>query len=271
MTEAGIKLSLRGLEKSFAGKPVLRGVDLDIREGESLVVIGASGSGKSVLVKTIIGLLPPDGGRIYIDGNDVTRLTGRARERVNRNVGMLFQGGALFDSLPLWENVAFGLLSRKGIRRKAARDMAVTLLGDVGLDSDSADRYPADLSAGAQKRVGLARAIAAQPEILFFDEPTTGLDLLMGEIIDRLIIRCVSELGATAITITHDMDSARRIGDRIVMLHEGRVAWAGDVDQIGNSGNPVVHQFVHGLVEGPIHIDGMGPSGSQEMPSWRAQ
>ena len=242
MTRA--RIEIRQLRKAFGSKRVLRGLDLDLLDSESLVVIGASGTGKSVLIKTIVGLLAPDSGSIRLDGTEIASVSGTARDRVNRKIGMLFQGAALFDSLTLWENVAFRLTPVHG--RSDARRMAVELLAEVGLGADAADRYPAQISAGAQKRVGLARAIASRPEILFFDEPTTGIDPLMGDIVDRLIVKCVRELGATALTITHDMESARRIGDRIVMLHEGAAIWAGGVDEVGSSGNAVVDGFVRG-------------------------
>ena len=242
MTRA--RIEIRKLEKSFGPKRVLRGLDLDVLESESLVVIGASGTGKSVLIKTIVGLLAPDSGSIRLDGVEIAGISGSARNRVNQKIGMLFQGAALFDSLTLWENVAFRLIPVHG--RSEARKLAVELLAEVGLGADAANRYPAQISAGAQKRVGLARAIASRPEILFFDEPTTGIDPLMGDIVDRLIVKCVQELGATALTITHDMESARRIGDRIVMLHEGAAIWAGGVDEVGNSGNAVVDGFFRG-------------------------
>lgn len=258
MTDAPVKIAIRGLTKSFGAKHVLRGLDLDIYEGESLAVIGGSGSGKSVLLKNIVGILTPDSGSIEIDGEEVVGVTGAARDRINRKLGMLFQGAALFDSLPLWENVAFGLMSAHGVAKPEAREIAIERLRQVGLDSDTADRFPADISAGAQKRVGLARAIATTPEILFFDEPTTGIDPLMGEVIDSLIVKCVRELGATALTITHDMESARRIADRIAMIYEGRIVWVGDVANISNSGNDVVDQFIHGRVEGPITIGAAG-------------
>lgn len=246
MTKA--RIEIRGLEKSFGPKRVLRGLDLDLLDGESLVVIGASGTGKSVLIKTVVGLLAPDSGSIRLDGVEIAGASGAARDRVNRKIGMLFQGAALFDSLTLWENVAFRLAPLHG--RSEARRLAVRLLAEVGLGADAADRYPAQISAGAQKRVGLARAIASRPEILFFDEPTTGIDPLMGDIVDRLIVKCVRELGAAALTITHDMESARRIGDRIVMLHEGAAIWTGGVDEAGNSGNAVVDGFVRGRPPG---------------------
>ena len=261
MTEPPVKISIRGLEKSFGPKQVLRGLDLDVVDGESLVVIGGSGSGKSVLLKCIVGILTPEAGSIRIDGDEVVDITGDERDRINRKLGMLFQGAALFDSLPLWENVAFGLMSTGRMGRRDARKAALERLAQVGLDASFADRFPAELSAGAQKRVGLARAIATSPEILFFDEPTTGIDPIMGDVIDRLIVECVRELGATALTITHDMESARRIGDRIAMIHEGRIVWVGGVDAISDSGNDVVDQFIHGRIEGPITL------GADALPS----
>lgn len=238
------KIVIRGLEKSFGAKAVLQGLDLDVLEGESLVVIGASGSGKSVLIKNIVGILAPDAGSIRYDGMEIASLAGNARDRINRGIGMLFQNGALFDSLPLWENVAFPLLSTRTMARSGARARSIELLREVGLGPETADRYPADISVGAQKRVGLARAIATAPEMLFFDEPTTGIDPIMGAVIDRLIVKCVRDLGATALTITHDMDSARRIGDRIAMIHDGKVVWIGNVEDITRSGNAVVDAFV---------------------------
>jgi phospholipid/cholesterol/gamma-HCH transport system ATP-binding protein len=252
MTDAPVKIAIRGLTKSFGAKHVLKGLDLDIYEGESLAVIGGSGSGKSVLLKNIVGILTPDSGSIKIDGEEVVGVTGAARDRINRKLGMLFQGAALFDSLPLWENVAFGLMSAHGVEKPRAREMAIERLAQVGLDADSADRFPADISVGAQKRVGLARAIATNPEILFFDEPTTGIDPLMGEVIDSLIVKCVREIGATALTITHDMESARRIADRVAMIYDGQIIWVGDVKSINSSGNAYVDQFIHGRVDGPI-------------------
>lgn len=262
MNARPVKIALRGLTKSFGEKHVLRDLDLDLFEGESVAVIGASGTGKSVLLKNIVGILTPDSGSIKIDGEEVAGLTGNARDRVNRKLGMLFQGAALFDSLPLWENVGFGLMSAHGVSRADARVAAIERLRQVGLDADSADRFPADISAGAQKRVGLARAIATEPEILFFDEPTTGIDPIMGDVIDNLIVKCVKELGATALTITHDMESARRIADRVAMIHDGKIAWIGDVDKIDASGNEIVDQFIHGRVEGPMSEALLGTSAS---------
>ncbi len=254
MTDRPAKIAIRGLQKSFGPKHVLRGLDLDAPEGESLVVIGGSGTGKSVLIKCIVGILQADGGSIRIDGQEVVGATASERDRVNRKIGMLFQGAALFDSLPLWENVAFGLMSAHGVGRGEAREIAIARLAQVGMEADSADRYPAEISAGAQKRVGLARAIATEPEILFFDEPTTGIDPIMGDVIDRLIVDCVKQLGATALTITHDMESARRVGDRIAMIYEGKTVWVGPVGEVEDSGNEIVDQFIHGRIEGPMKV-----------------
>jgi phospholipid/cholesterol/gamma-HCH transport system ATP-binding protein len=254
MTETP-KIRIRELRKSFGHKVVLNGVDLDVADGESLVVIGGSGTGKSVLLKCILGILQPDSGSIQIDGQELTRLPRREREETLQKFGMLFQGAALFDSLPVWENVAFRLLQVKGIGRDAARARAIETLGAVGLTEDVADLSPAELSGGMQKRVGLARAIAAQPEILFFDEPTTGLDPIMADVINQLIARLVRQLGATAISITHDLASARKIADRVAMIYKGRIIWQGPVAQIDDSGNPYVDQFIPGRAEGPIELD----------------
>jgi phospholipid/cholesterol/gamma-HCH transport system ATP-binding protein len=254
MTETP-KIRIRELRKSFGPKVVLNGIDLDVADGESLVVIGGSGTGKSVLIKCILGILQPDSGSIQVDGQELTRLSRREREETMQKFGMLFQGAALFDSLPVWENVAFRLLQVKGTGRDAARSRAIETLGMVGLTEDVADLSPAELSGGMQKRVGLARAIAAQPEILFFDEPTTGLDPIMADVINQLIARLVRQLGATAISITHDLASARKIADRIAMIYQGRIIWQGPVGQIDDSGNPYVDQFIHGRAEGPIELD----------------
>ena len=225
---------LREVRKSFDGRTVLDGIDLDVARGESLVVIGASGAGKSVLVKTAAGLLRPDSGTVRLDGVG------------SPGFGMLFQGGALFDSLPVWENVAFGLIHGRRTARAQARETAVETLARVGLGPAFADRWPAELSGGMRKRVALARAIAARPAVLFFDEPTTGLDPIMGGAIDALIADCVRALGAAALTITHDMASARRIADRIAMIHGGRIVWDGPADEVGGSGNEIVDRFVRG-------------------------
>jgi phospholipid/cholesterol/gamma-HCH transport system ATP-binding protein len=254
MSEALPKIRVRGLVKAFGAKRVLDGVDLDVMPGTSMVVIGGSGSGKSVLLKCILGLITPDAGTIEIDGQDILRLGHTEREAVRSGIGMLFQGAALFDSLPVWENVAFGLLARN-VPRAKARAHAEAVLAQVGLDPSVGDLSPAELSGGMQKRVGLARAVAAQPRILFFDEPTTGLDPIMGAVIDGLIVECVKGMGSTAIAITHDMASATRIGDRAAMLFRGRIVWQGAAEALLHSGNAMVDQFTHGRREGPIQME----------------
>ncbi len=248
------KIRVRGLRKSFGPKRVLDGVDLDVATGSSLVVIGISGSGKSVLLKCILGLLTPDAGTIEIDGRNVLALSATEQDEARAGIGMLFQNGALFDSLPVWENVTFGLLARGTVTRRAARRQAAGLLAQVGLAETVGDLYPAELSGGMQKRVALARAIAAQPAIMLFDEPTTGLDPIMGAVIDGLIVDCVRRLGSTAIAITHDMASARRIGDTIAMLLDGRIVWSGPPAALLDSGNAAVDQFTHGRRDGPIQM-----------------
>ncbi len=254
MSEGAPKIAISGLRKSFGRKVVLDGVEIACGAGESLVIIGGSGTGKSVLIKCIIGLLTPDSGSIRIDSVESVGQRRAARDRLMRKFGLLFQGSALFDSLSVWENVAFGLIQGRGMPRARARDIALQKLAAVGLGPDIALLRPAELSGGMQKRVALARAIAAEPEILFFDEPTTGLDPIMADVINNLIIDCVRGLGATAVSITHDMTSARKIGDRIAMLHGGRIVWHGPAAEIETSGNPYVDQFVHGRAEGPIQM-----------------
>lgn len=243
-------IEIEGLKKSFGSKVVLRDISLRVPKGESLVVIGGSGTGKSVLLKCILGLVKPDGGTIRIDGKPVDDAS---REAFLSRFGMLFQGAALFDSLSVWQNVAFRLL-RGPDRRPAteARAIAVEKLKRVGLGPEVADLFPAELSGGMQKRVGLARAIAADPAVIFFDEPTTGLDPIMAGVINDLIRSIVTEMGATAITITHDMTSVRAIGDRVAMLHEGVVRWQGTVAEMDATDDPYVRQFIHGRAEGPI-------------------
>ncbi len=254
MTEATPKISIRGLHKSFGPKHVLNGVDLDIAEGESVVVIGGSGSGKSVMLKCIIGLIEPDAGSIKLDGEEMIGMSRADRAKALRKFGMLFQGSALFDSLKVWENVAFGLIQGRRMPRAEAKEIAIRTLGAVGLGPEVGELQPAELSGGMQKRVALARAIATEPEIVFFDEPTTGLDPIMGDVIDQLIRQCVDDLGATALSITHDMSSVRRIADRVAMIYEGRIIWAGPVGMLDRSGNDYVDQFIHGRAEGPIKM-----------------
>ncbi len=249
------KVELRGVKKRFGPKVVLDGIDLKIEHGQSLVVIGGSGTGKSVMIKCVLGILHPDAGKIFVDGEEVTRLRGGARDKVLKKFGMLFQGSALFDSLPVWENVAFGLIQGRGIDRKQAKDVAIEKLAKVGLGTDVAMLSPAELSGGMQKRVGLARAIAADPEIIFFDEPTTGLDPIMADVINHLIVSTVKDLGVTTLSITHDLTSARKIADRIAMLYKGKIIWDGPTAEIDHSGNPYVDQFIHGRAEGPIKME----------------
>ena len=251
---ASPKISLRAVTKAFGPKKVLQGIELDVAPGESMVVIGGSGTGKSVLLKCILGLLKPDQGSIKVDGEETSDLSDRDRARVMRKFGMLFQGGALFDSLRVWENVAFGPIQSDGMAPDQAREVAIAQLGAVGLGPEIGDLFPSELSGGMQKRVALARAIAREPEIIFFDEPTTGLDPIMADVINDLIVKSVGSLGATAISITHDMASARKIGHRIGMLHEGKLIWQGPVADIDRSGNAHVEQFIHGRAEGPIRM-----------------
>lgn len=256
MTDVSVpKISVRGLRKSFGSKRVLDGLDIDCESGESLVIIGGSGTGKSVLVKCILGLLHPEAGSMRLDGVEIVGLPRAARQRLRQKFGMLFQGSALFDSLRVWENVAFGLTQGRGIERHAAKEIALAKLAAVGLGPEVGELRPAELSGGMQKRVALARAIAAEPEIIFFDEPTTGLDPIMADVINDLIVKCVREVGTTAVSITHDMVSARKIADRIAMLHQGRIVWHGPTAEIDHSGNPFVDQFINGRAEGPIQME----------------
>jgi phospholipid/cholesterol/gamma-HCH transport system ATP-binding protein len=244
-------IEIRHLSKSFGPNAVLRGVDLEFADGESMVVIGGSGTGKSVLLKCILGLVHPDGGEILLDGQNVDEASDR--DAFLARFGMLFQGGALFDSLTVWQNVAFRLLRGSLKRPKAeAREIAIEKLRRVGLTPDVADLFPAELSGGMQKRVGLARAIAAEPQIIFFDEPTTGLDPIMAGVINDLIREIVVEMGVTAITITHDMSSVRVIADKVAMLHAGKVRWTGPVGDMDAAGDPYLQQFINGRAEGPI-------------------
>ncbi len=240
MKEKKVRISLSHVAKAFGKKQVLKDVSLDVHEGESVVIIGGSGTGKSVTLKCLLGLITPDRGSISMTTD---------------NIGMLFQGAALFDSLSVWENVSFVMLQKKHADRDAAKKLAIQKLAQVGLPAEVADAYPADLSGGMKKRVGLARAIATNPEIIFFDEPTTGLDPIMSDVINDLIVDCVKKLGATALTITHDMNSARKIADRIAMLYNGEIIWVGTVAELDKTTNPYVRQFVAGSAKGPIKME----------------
>ena len=249
------KIELKGVFKRFGAKVVLDGVDLSVDPGESLVIIGGSGTGKSVTLKSVLGLIKPDKGSIKVDGQEVTRLSSGARETVNRKFGMLVQGAALFDSLKVWENVAFALIQGRGMSRSKAKEIALQKLAKVGLGPEVGELAPSELSGGMQKRVGLARAIAAEPEIIFFDEPTTGLDPIMADVINDLIVATVKDMGVTTMSITHDMASARKIADKIAMLYKGKIIWSGRKADIDKSGNPFVDQFIHGRAEGPIKME----------------
>jgi phospholipid/cholesterol/gamma-HCH transport system ATP-binding protein len=248
-------IALRDVRKSFGSNHVLNGIDLEVPRGHSMVVIGGSGTGKSVMIKSILGLIRPDSGSIRIAGEEVVGLRGAERDRQLSRFGMLFQGAALFDSIPVWENVAFGLIQGRNMPRKEAKEIALDKLMQVGLGPNVAELFPAELSGGMQKRVGLARAIAADPEIIFFDEPTTGLDPIMADVINNLIVDLVKRIGATTISITHDMASARKIADDIAMIYKGRIIWQGKADEIDRSDNAHVDQFVHGRAEGPIQME----------------
>ncbi len=252
---ADTKIKIKNLHKAFGRKIVLSGVNLEIAKGESLVVIGGSGTGKSVLIKCIQGLITPESGSILVDNREVVGIDEEEKEKLHSKMGMLFQGGALFDSLTVWENVAFDLIENRGMGKKEAKAEAVRVLRSVGLASDVADLSPSELSGGMQKRVGLARAIASKPEIIFFDEPTTGLDPIMSDVINNLIIKSVKELGATALSITHDMTSARKIADRIAMLYKGKIVWEGTVKEMDKTDNPYVCQFINGCSDGPIKVE----------------
>lgn len=247
-----IKISLQGVHKKFGNNAVLNGVDLDLKSGKSLVVIGGSGTGKSVMLKSILGIITPDSGSILVDGQETVGISSNARDDLMQKFGMLFQGAALFDSLKVWENVAFGLIQGRGMKKKDAKEIAIEKLKAVGLRADVGNQLPAELSGGMQKRVGLARAIATNPEILFFDEPTTGLDPIMADVINNLIIETVKDMGATALSITHDMGSVRKIADEVAMIHGGKIIWHGKVEDLDNSGNPYVDQFINGRAVGPI-------------------
>lgn len=249
------KIQVKNLHKAFGKKVVLDGVDIEIKKGESLVVIGGSGTGKSVLIKCIQGLLNPDEGSIKVDGVEINGADETVRDAMHAKMGMLFQGGALFDSLSVWENVAFGLIENQKWNRKDAKNEAVHVLRQVGLAPDVADLSPSELSGGMQKRVSLARAIATKPEIIFFDEPTTGLDPIMADVINDLIIESARGLGATALTITHDMASARKIADKIAMLYKGKIIWCGTVKEMEKTDNPYVCQFINGCSQGPIKVE----------------
>lgn len=246
------RIQIRDLRLAFGLQVVLDGVDLDVHGGENLALLGTSGSGKTVLLRCILGLLEPEGGSIRIDGQETVGLGGRARDAFLRKTGVLFQRNALFDSLTVWENVAFPLTEARRMPRSRAKEVALAKLAEVGLDAAAAELLPAELSGGMQKRVAFARAIAADPEFLFLDNPVAGLDPMLTHGIDDLIAERMGALGATAILITQDADSVRRVADRAAMLWKGRIVWAGTAAVIDASGNPYVDQLIHGRIDGPI-------------------
>ena len=248
------KITMQGVTKSFGDKQVLRGIDIEVAPEESLAIIGTSGCGKSVTLKCLLGLLQADDVSIRVDGTEMIRASRQQLKQMRRRFGMTFQFGALFDSLPIWENVTFRLRQQQAMTRQQARDIAAETITQLGLAAHVIDQYPAELSGGMQKRVALARAIADTPEILLFDEPTSGLDPITGGVIDRLILDSVRRLGATALTISHDMASVRRIADKVAMVHGGVIIWCGPASEMDDTGIPEVHQFVHGLVDGPLTL-----------------
>ena len=248
------KIAMQGVTKSFGDKQVLRGIDIEVAPEESLAIIGTSGCGKSVTLKCLLGLLRADGGSIRVDGTEMIGASRQQLEDMRRRFGMTFQFGALFDSLPIWENVTFRLRQQQVMTRQQARDIAAETITQLGLAAHVIDQYPAELSGGMQKRVALARAIADKPEILLFDEPTSGLDPITGGVIDSLILDSVRRLGATALTISHDMASVRRIADKVAMVHGGVIIWCGPASEMDDTGIPEVHQFVHGLADGPLTL-----------------
>ncbi len=252
MNDTVPQIRVENLCKSFGDKKVLDGLNLELDKGESLVIIGGSGTGKSVLIKCILGLLPIDSGKILIKGQELVGLSTSERQKLLTHFGMLFQGGALFDSMTVAENIAFGLVQGMGVSKAEARKVALEKLKAVDLSEDVADIFPAELSGGMQKRVALARALATNPEVIFFDEPTTGLDPIVSGTINDLIIRCVRDIGASAITITHDINSLRKIADRVGLLFEGKLIWTGTVKEMDKTENPYVHQFINGLPNGPF-------------------
>ena len=252
-----VKLETVNLRKSFGSKLVLDDLNLKVLNNESLVILGGSGSGKSVLIKSIVGLMKPDAGSVLLDGNDITDLSAKGRGNLMSRFGFLFQGGALFDSLPVWKNIAFYLIHNRYISNEEARNIAEEKLGVVGLNKDSLDLYPSELSGGMQKRVALARAIANDPEIIFFDEPTTGLDPIMKNVISELIAKFRKEFGTTTITITHDIDTVKKIASKVALLYNGKIVWSGPAQSIYESDNAIFDQFIHGRINGPIKIDGI--------------
>lgn len=251
---AKIKISIKDLHKSFGNREILSGVNLDVKEGSSLVILGGSGTGKSVLIKTIMGLIQQDSGKIFIDEKDIDAQSNAEKYKIFQKFGFLFQGGALFDSLTIKDNVTFFAEKIQVLSPRQKEDLAVKKLEDVGLSANVLKLYPSELSGGMQKRASLARTICTNPEVIFFDEPTTGLDPIMANVINELIVKARNDLGATTITITHDMASANVIAEEIALLYKGKIAWLGTKEQMNNSNDPMLHQFINGLTSGPIEV-----------------
>lgn len=254
MTDNKSKIIIRSLFKSFGDHKVLDGIDLDIKQNSSIVILGGSGTGKSVLIKTIVGLMRADSGSIVIDGVETNNLTTKERFKIMETMGFLFQGGALFDSLTIQDNITFFTEKSHNLSTKDKQELAADKLNDVGLSPKTLELYPSELSGGMQKRVSLARAICSNPSILFLDEPTTGLDPIMANIINELIVKLQEELKATTVTITHDMNSAYIIAKEVAMIYQGKILWAGTKDEMKNSDNPYLNQFINGLTKGPIEV-----------------
>ncbi len=249
-------IKIEGVRKSFGGNDVLKGVNLEIRKNESVVIIGRSGCGKSVLLKHINRLINPDAGSVYINGSNLEEINIRQLVEVRKNIGMLFQSAALLDSLTVGQNVGLGLKEGWRLSDKEVKEIVAEKLELVGLGGTE-DVYPSELSGGMRKRVGLARAIATNPQIILYDEPTTGLDPITADMINDLILDLHRKLHVTSITVTHDMVSAYKIGDRIVMLYGGQVEYSGSPEQTKNSGNEIVDQFINGHAVGPIKTRGV--------------
>ena len=241
------------LYKSFNSREVLRGVNLKVEEGQALALIGGSGKGKSVLIKLIIGLMKPDRGKIVIDNLDISKLRGRLLKQLKERFGIVFQGGALFDSLTVFDNVAFPLREKTRMKASEIRETVLQELARVGLAGEE-NKYPAEISGGMKKRVALARCLVMNPEIVLFDEPTTGLDPLIGKAIHKLIRECQKNLNFTAIIVTHEIPEIFPMVDRVAMLYEGKIIFAGTPEEINTSADPVIHQFIHGELEGPISV-----------------
>lgn len=244
-------IEIQGLHKFFGVNEVLKGVDLMIKDGETLVIIGRSGCGKSVLLKHIMGIMEPDKGKILIDGTDVFSLSSQEQQGFRLSLGMLFQGAALFDSLTVGENVGFSLFEHTDLLPEKISEKVREKLGLVGL-YDIENLMPAELSGGMKKRVGLARAICSEPKIILYDEPTTGLDPINSDVINDLILRMQQRLKVTSIVVTHDMTSAFKVGNRIAMLYDGRIIGIGNPEEIKNTTNPIIRQFITGSATGPI-------------------